>query len=79
VLKAPRTITHCKLLKDVEEDIQVFIRSAVLLGDAFEMILLQLAPNQPYDPGLLRNALQAFADPSRVAVEFRNILKRFTQ
>jgi uncharacterized protein YecE (DUF72 family) len=72
VLKAPKTITHRKLLNDVDADIQAFCRSAALLGDTFEMILLQVAPNLPHDLGLLKHTLQAFSDPSRVAVEFRN-------
>lgn len=72
VLKAPKNITHRKLLRDVEADIQDFCRSAALLGEKFEMILLQAAPGLPYDPGLLRSALQAFDDPARVAVEFRH-------
>lgn len=74
MLKAPKTITHLKLLRDVETDIQAFCRPAALLEDAFEMILLQAAPNLPYDLGLLRTALQAFPDPARVAVEFRSRL-----
>lgn len=71
VLKVPRSISHDRLLRNVEHEIHEFSRSADLLGDAFEMFLLQIAPSQPYDPGLLRSALQAFSDPSRVAVEFR--------
>lgn len=72
VLKAPKIITHFKLLKDVEADIQAFCRSAALLEEKFEMILLQVSPNLPCDHGLLRSALLAFDDPGRVAVEFRN-------
>jgi uncharacterized protein YecE (DUF72 family) len=72
VLKAPKTITHRKLLRDVETDIQEFSRSAALLGEKFGMILLQVAPSLPYDTGLLLSALQAFTDPRRVAVEFRH-------
>lgn len=72
VLKAPRMITHRKLLKGVETDIQAFCRTSQLLEETFEMILLQVSPNQPYDLGLLQNALQAFPDPTRVAVEFRH-------
>jgi uncharacterized protein YecE (DUF72 family) len=72
VLKAPKTITHRKLLHEVETEIQLFSQSAGLLGESFEMILLQIAPNQPYDLNLLSDALLAFQDPSRVAVEFRN-------
>ena len=72
VLKAPKAITHRKLLKGAEADIQAFSRSASLLGEAFGMILLQVAPSLPYDTGLLLDALQAFDDPGRVAVEFRH-------
>jgi uncharacterized protein YecE (DUF72 family) len=70
-LKAPKSISHRKLLRDVEDDIQAFCRSAGLLGDAYKMILLQVSPDMPYDHGLLRSALQAFPEPGRVAVEFR--------
>lgn len=72
VLKVPKTITHRKLLSGVEKDIQSFCRSAALLDETFEMILLQMAPNLPHDPGLIKSAIQVFADPGRVAVEFRN-------
>ena len=72
VLKAPRTITHQKYLIDVEEDIQNFIRSGLLLDDLLGMILLQVAPSTPYDLKRLKQALLAFPDPSIVAVEFRN-------
>ncbi len=73
VLKAPREITHRKYLLDVEEEIATFSRSCALLEDRLEMILLQLAPNTPYDPERLRKALLVFPDPRKVAVEFRNI------
>jgi len=72
VLKAPKVITHRKYLEDVEADIRSFWRSASLLGDRLGLILLQLAPATPYDPQRLRQALRAFDDPSRVAVEFRH-------
>jgi len=57
VLKAPKAITHRKLLKGAEADIQAFSRSAALLGEKFGMILLQVAPSLPYDTGLLLDAL----------------------
>ncbi len=72
VLKAPRIITHKKYLVDVEEDIQNFIRSGLLLGNLLGMVLLQIAPSTPYDLKRLRQALLAFPDTSIVAVEFRN-------
>ena len=71
VLKAPQLITHRKYLLDVEADIAAFYRSCSLLEDHFEMILLQVAPNMPVDPGRLQKALLAFPDPGKVAVEFR--------
>jgi len=71
-LKAPRTITHRKYLEDVAADIKEFWRTAALLEDRLGLILLQLAPATPYDPGRLRAALAAFEEPARVAVEFRH-------
>jgi uncharacterized protein YecE (DUF72 family) len=71
VLKAPQLITHRKYLLDVDDDIHTFYRSCSLLQDKFEMILLQVAPNTPYDLERLQAALSAFPDPGRVAVEFR--------
>jgi uncharacterized protein YecE (DUF72 family) len=71
VLKAPQLITHRKYLLDVDEDIQAFYHSCSLLQEKFELILLQVAPNTPYDLVRLKKALQAFPDPGRVAVEFR--------
>lgn len=72
VLKAPRVITHRRYLLDAEEEIEVFCRSSALLEDKLEMILLQVAPGTPYDLERLRNALKAFPEPARVAVEFRH-------
>ncbi|OGO29603.1 MAG: hypothetical protein A2136_07745 [Chloroflexi bacterium RBG_16_54_11] len=71
VLKAPRLITHRKYLADVEEDIKSCYRSCTLLGDKFDLILLQVAPNMPVEIERLRKTLLAFPDPGKVAVEFR--------
>jgi uncharacterized protein YecE (DUF72 family) len=71
VLKAPRLITHRKYLVDVAELVQAFYHSCALLEDKFELILLQVAPQTPYDLERLRTALLAFPQPSKVAVEFR--------
>lgn len=71
VLKAPQLITHRKYLLEVDEEIRTFYQSCLLLQEKFEMILLQVAPNMPYDLKRLQKALSAFPDPSRVAVEFR--------
>lgn len=71
-LKAPRLITHRKYLKDVDEDIKRFWRSALLLKDKLGLILLQLPHNLPYDLLLVKKTLQAFGDPKKIAVEFRD-------
>jgi uncharacterized protein YecE (DUF72 family) len=71
VLKAPRFITHRKYLADAGDEIRAFWRSASLLEDKLGLILLQVAPATPFDLERLRQALLAFGDPRRVAVEFR--------
>jgi uncharacterized protein YecE (DUF72 family) len=72
IFKAPRIITHRKYLVDVAEEIKAFEHSASLLEDKLGLILLQLAPTTPYDIGRLRAAFSAFANPHKVAVEFRH-------
>jgi uncharacterized protein YecE (DUF72 family) len=72
VLKAPRLITHRKYLRGVGEEITDFWRSASLLEEKLGLILLQLAPSTRYDIGLLREALLAFPEPRKLAVEFRH-------
>ncbi len=71
VLKAPRLVTHRKFLLETEALIQAFYRSCTLLEEKFGLILLQVAPQMPYDPDRLRHALRAFPNPGNVAVEFR--------
>jgi len=71
VLKAPRLITHRKFLVEVDELISAFYHSCSLLEEKFELILLQVAPQTPYDLQRLHKSLLAFPDPSKVAVEFR--------
>ncbi len=71
VLKVPKLITHRKCLKDCEADIRSFTRSASLLEERLGMFLLQISPTVPFDLERLRDALQVFEDPTRVAVEFR--------
>ncbi len=72
VLKAPRLITHLKLLAGAGETIRGFWNSAKLLEDRLGLILLQIAPQTPFDLQRLRAALLEFDDPAKVAVEFRH-------
>jgi uncharacterized protein YecE (DUF72 family) len=72
VLKAPKLITHRKYLLEAEREIKEFYRSVSLLEEKFGLVLLQLAPQTPYDPERLYKALHAFSNPSKIAVEFRH-------
>ena len=72
VLKAPKWITHRKLLIDVKQDIHIFMRSASILENKLGLILLQLPPSLPYDLERLRTAILAFDNSTRIAVEFRH-------
>jgi uncharacterized protein YecE (DUF72 family) len=70
-LKIPPAITHQRLIANIESEIGAFWSSVCLLGDRLGAVLLQVSPNQPMDLGWLRAVLQAFGDPTRVAVELR--------
>jgi uncharacterized protein YecE (DUF72 family) len=72
VLKAPRLITHRNLLVGSSPQIKTFCNSAANLGEKLGLILLQVAPDTPYDLERLEKALLDFANPHQVAVEFRN-------
>lgn len=71
VLKVPKLITHRKYLAEARDEISAFWRSASLLQAKLGLILLQVAPDTPFDLERLRQAILAFGDPHRVAVEFR--------
>ncbi len=55
-----------------EGEIREFDRSVSLLENKFGLVLLQLAPQTPYNPDRLYKALTTFNNPARVAVEFRH-------
>lgn len=71
-VKAPRRISHSKKLVDCGQEIAEFGEKVKALGAHFGVILLQLAPSTRLDLARLRSALEAFPDPTRVAVEFRD-------
>jgi uncharacterized protein YecE (DUF72 family) len=71
-IKAPKLMTHNKMLAGVCDEITDFYRCAQILEESFGMILLQLSPRMPLDYVRLTQALQSFLDPTRVAVEFRH-------
>jgi len=72
VLKASRRITHFKRLKDVEDEVDFFLRSAATLGEKLGAVLFQLPPNMLKDVDRLEGLLGQLGDPRRAAFEFRH-------
>jgi len=72
VLKASRRITHFKRLKDVDEEVVYFLRTAATLGERLGAVLFQLPPNLKKDTERLASLLDLLGDPGRAAVEFRH-------
>lgn len=71
-LKLSRYITHVKLLSDVEESVEVFLRRAERLGQHLGPILIQLPPRLHFDIPRLESFLQLCTRDLRWAVEFRH-------
>jgi len=71
-LKASRSITHMKRLKNAQESVAEFIRRAAFLGDKLGMILFQLPPTLRKDLPRLGDFLAAVPAGRRFAVEFRH-------
>ncbi len=76
-VKASRTITHIRRLKEVTEEWRVFRENASALGGKLGPILLQFPPSFRKDTGLLEAFLQAGrgskrSSAQRLAFEFRH-------
>jgi uncharacterized protein YecE (DUF72 family) len=71
-LKASRTITHLKRLKDVADPVEYLCRVTRTLGDRRGPILFGLPPNMKADPERLRALLQHVPEDVRAAIEFRH-------
>ncbi|WP_106850239.1 DUF72 domain-containing protein [Blastococcus sp. Marseille-P5729] len=71
-VKAPKSLTHNKKLREPERWAEIITRCMELLGDRRGPLLLQLPPNLGRDDGRLAYALSRFPDWLRIAVEFRH-------
>lgn len=72
-LKATQRITHYARLRDVDETLTYFLRTARAMGDRLGCILFQCPPNLRFDADLLTSFLAALpGEPFRFAMEFRN-------
>lgn len=75
VLKAPKTITHLKRLKEADEEVEKFIILANMLEENLSCILWQFPPSFVPQPDLLKDffeRLVGLRSDVRHAVEFRN-------
>ncbi len=71
-LKAPRTITHARRLRDVEQEVQLFIHLIKPLKTRLGAILFQLPPSLGLDMPLLEQFLSTLPRGYRYALEFRH-------
>jgi uncharacterized protein YecE (DUF72 family) len=71
-LKAPQRITHTAKLKDAGESVEMFVRTAAMLGPRLGPLLFQLPPFLKKDVPRLTEFLAALPKGVRVAFEFRH-------
>ncbi len=72
VLKASRTITHIKRLRDCADSIEYLCRTSRVLGPQLAALLFQLPPNLKRDPDRLLSLLKTVPSDIKVAMEFRH-------
>jgi uncharacterized protein YecE (DUF72 family) len=71
-IKASRTITHVKRLKDPEQNVGYLFSVLEGLGDKLAAVLFQLPPNLKKDLPRLDRFFEALPAGARVAFEFRH-------
>lgn len=71
-VKASRYITHIKRLKDVADEVALFLERADRLGAKLGPILFQLPPNQQVDLPRLQEFLPLLTGERRWVLEFRH-------
>jgi uncharacterized protein YecE (DUF72 family) len=71
-LKVSQKITHIRRLREVDDEMDFFLRSAASLKEKLGTILVQLPPNMKKDAERLGIFLEKFAARGRLAFEFRH-------
>jgi uncharacterized protein YecE (DUF72 family) len=71
-VKASRYITHIKRLRDVADELKLFLERADHLERKLGPVLFQLPPNQQIDLGRLRDFLPLLCRDRRWVLEFRH-------
>jgi uncharacterized protein YecE (DUF72 family) len=71
-VKASRYITHIKRLRNVQDELALFMERAVQLGAKLGPVLFQLPPNQQADISRLSEFLALLSADHRWVLEFRH-------
>jgi uncharacterized protein YecE (DUF72 family) len=71
-VKASRYITHIKRLRNVADEVALFMERASLLGKKLGPVLFQLPPTQQVDQPRLRDFLSLLTPDRRWVMEFRH-------
>src|SRR5688572_23105272 len=71
-LKAPRRITHDAKLRQCEDTLAAFCRTAATLGSKLGVLLFQLPPGYKKDVSVLRDFVNLLPEGTRAAFEFRH-------
>jgi uncharacterized protein YecE (DUF72 family) len=71
-VKASRTITHMKKLKEPARPVQMLMDHVAVLNDKLGPVLFQLPPRWKYNPDRLSHFLEILPDNFRYAFEFRD-------
>jgi uncharacterized protein YecE (DUF72 family) len=71
-LKLTQKVTHMKRLKNVDEEMRIFLEGAAGLREKLATILVQLPPYAKKDSEALETFLARFASRARLACEFRH-------
>lgn len=72
-VKAPKTITHLKKLKEVEEDLKNFLKAISPLKEKARILLFQLPPSFKYNKEVLESFLKILPSNYLNIIEIRNI------
>lgn len=72
-VKAPKIITHIKKLKEIEEPLEIFLKSLAPLKEKARVLLFQLPPSFSYEKELIENFLKQLpVKDYRCVIEIRH-------
>ncbi len=72
-VKAPKTITHLKKLREVKDDLKTFLLAIAPLKEKAKVLLFQLPPSFKYNREVIENFLKILPSDYLNVIEIRNI------